>query len=690
MATNEMLYYPYIISPKVYQTRKQIEEANQQKAQNFHEYISGKLKSEVSDFGYVNEKTADAMYMDSQRPNLLFNHTDMGADGRWVPLRPPAQPEPTNTPFRSLATQDIYDYALDAMIATRNDMNKSNPYVLQMVQDRLNNINTIQKLISTSNKPSISDLVAKQFVTGIPKEDLAVESMTTESGADAEKPKPVVTSEDVASSSTDVPKDEKKSPEIDLKVKFFTRPLQKTDLIEFNPKNPLFIITALSDVFRIVVVNTLYNKDDAVVTFRLENDTEEYNMNLDVDEDTLVILKPTSSNFENEVVEVEIKNFKISEKSRDVLLSGFPIKGGDEYSKRDFEIDETEEEKISFTVKNITESLSIGDYVYRMRKNGNDDEIFLITGYSAESDKYALNTTKGANRISFSSLQKNYKLVTTMVGEMIIGNIRLIRKLSEEQRDAFLSKYDRSLARGKGVVDFVKSLFSKNIPLHLRSFLKRFGSFPITGIMLQKEPVNKTISTLLNVLSLGKLQENLDRKNYDDLFHLSMILTIKTGPDSFITARLEKNERLLISQKNASKSKSSEMKTLSVPMDGKTLTLQDMMRNAIEKFGMHRIVTYDAKKFNCQNFIHDLLSANSLMNPELDAFIIQDTGSIFSELGYIARIARNITNLGAIADSAVRGGAVKFETYPVVSVSKHPRDTRVPRKKGKGKERNSR
>jgi len=91
-----------------------------------------------------------------------------------------------------------------------------------------------------------------------------------------------------------------------------------------------------------------------------------------------------------------------------------------------------------------------------------------------------------------------------------------------------------------------------------------------------------------------------------------------------------------------------------VQMNG-AITVNDLLNGAkqIQGDNFHK---YDAFGNNCQDFVRSMLLSNGLLTPELQEFIKQNITQAISELPHwTGKIARGITDLGAIANVALEG-----------------------------------
>lgn len=183
------------------------------------------------------------------------------------------------------------------------------------------------------------------------------------------------------------------------------------------------------------------------------------------------------------------------------------------------------------------------------------------------------------------------------------------------------------------------SRLSKNV----RTIMEKVGDMPITNIKIVRSPVKSAVQQLLNIASFGEYQKELDKKPYDTIYHLALVLTIDNKE-----LVVEKNAQISMSYK---KVKGEEMHVVK----DKPLTLNEMMANT-EKMMGDRFLPYDAEHNNCQGFVSAMMRSNGLMTPEYSSFITQDVCKLIPRK--TKGLVDKVTDLGARIDSVVSGGSV--------------------------------
>jgi hypothetical protein len=176
-------------------------------------------------------------------------------------------------------------------------------------------------------------------------------------------------------------------------------------------------------------------------------------------------------------------------------------------------------------------------------------------------------------------------------------------------------------------------------PKSIQDLIDKYGNTPINEIGIYRDPINKAVSTVLNILSLGTFKKAQKKLGYSDMFHLYMV--INPGKDNI---RIERNEIPMGSIKAPSTDK--DQQSMNVPDIPAGLTFGELMKNTADKVGYDKLNLYDVQNNNCQKFVIDVLQSNNLLNPALQSFIEQDSKSIFKAMpAYVKTVADLATNV---------------------------------------------
>lgn len=178
----------------------------------------------------------------------------------------------------------------------------------------------------------------------------------------------------------------------------------------------------------------------------------------------------------------------------------------------------------------------------------------------------------------------------------------------------------------------------------LDNLLLKHGTEEISHIMVGRQPIQGALKTFLNILTLGGLEKAQRSLSYDQLFHLYMNISTKSGN----TFSVEKNEVIKVSPP-ISRANSEYVNVFHSPTPSSPApTLNEFFGRTIAKYGLNDVVTYRAFSTNCQDFIIKCLSANNMLTDQAKKFILQDTKTILSHVpSYSEKAANFLTDLGA-------------------------------------------
>lgn len=186
---------------------------------------------------------------------------------------------------------------------------------------------------------------------------------------------------------------------------------------------------------------------------------------------------------------------------------------------------------------------------------------------------------------------------------------------------------------GEGVVDFILN----REPVSVKLFMYVHGKEPIHSIQIVRVPVNGMIQRLANWISKGELEKYKTELNYDDFFHLYLVIN-----DQY---RLERNETVTIFKDSSFRSVSPSNKMRVEISRLRARTLKELLNNAAERYGK-TFWRYNIKTLNCQVFCKQVLTSNNVWTSQAENFTIQDTGKLISS--DLAKKLTVITDLGGL------------------------------------------
>jgi len=278
------------------------------------------------------------------------------------------------------------------------------------------------------------------------------------------------------------------------------------------------------------------------------------------------------------------------------------------------------------------------------------------------------------------------KLYATLTNERL--KQKAIRKGTYKPNNMETQNYENeiSLMEGTGVFDNIKKVANKVVnkvskvgkqvgkfaekvinpdafmPPSVKDIMNNHGQEIITSITLRRNPVSHLITGAMNAVSLGSFQKKLDQQPYDELFHLAML--VQSANTRFL---LEKVERVNVS---SSIGNPDGLETLSCPLNGKEITVFDLINNTKEQMGKTQFLDYDPVSNNCQVFLMNVLDANGLLNAENKEWVKQDTEVLFKNNKVLAKVSKKLTDIGASVNVLMKGGEIdnkntsKNKIYP--------------------------
>ena len=181
------------------------------------------------------------------------------------------------------------------------------------------------------------------------------------------------------------------------------------------------------------------------------------------------------------------------------------------------------------------------------------------------------------------------------------------------------------------------------LPPTARKLLEQVGDEKITSMTLFRNPISLS--------KFAKFVGALKGTNYDDLFHLGVIINGKYLLDKQAVLHFERSGI----------PKDSE--TLQIPI-AKEITISELLEKTRKRMGDSNFSSYNAKSNNCQDFMLAVLSANGLSSPELTKFIKQNVEAVFNNLpSYAEAISNFVTGTQAVADRVIQGEGTYIHNF---------------------------
>ncbi len=301
------------------------------------------------------------------------------------------------------------------------------------------------------------------------------------------------------------------------------------------------------------------------------------------------------------------------------------------------------------------------------QKSGRDP----LSGGDVEDDREEVAKLKRRLSELESKLSKNPRadLLAHLMAEarsvrMDIHELEQNIKKSRERSDKRWNKLTEGMTDepmlGKGVLgdiygfvrDWAKVRASTKYPQSSGATLARYRYWNVVSLTVRRDPIQSLIHTAFNFITAGKWDEKRKELNYDKLFHLGLLVGLRSKRGEFITLIVEKNERISIAP---AKRQDRDTEFLALPPPLPPPTFGKFMANAEAAYP--DFFKYDAFRANCQDFVLTLLNANGMLTPTAEAFIKQNTDELLRSMpGYVSPLAKAITDLGAMGNVIVEGG----------------------------------
>ncbi len=202
-------------------------------------------------------------------------------------------------------------------------------------------------------------------------------------------------------------------------------------------------------------------------------------------------------------------------------------------------------------------------------------------------------------------------------------------------------------------------------PPQWRNFINQYGNAEIKNLFVFKQPIQRILTDIFNIISFGKLNQAKTKYGYDELVHTFFIFDTSMG-----VILMEKNQVLnihLLTQEEINKLK--EIPNIQIDTNRK-ISHQDFLRDPVftlnvfiekgKKYMDQDFVHYNMRTNNCQVFIRDMLIGNDLWEPRYMDFVIQNANEIFNELPQLYNdLVNGLTNSAAFFDYLIYGKALR-------------------------------
>lgn len=187
---------------------------------------------------------------------------------------------------------------------------------------------------------------------------------------------------------------------------------------------------------------------------------------------------------------------------------------------------------------------------------------------------------------------------------------------------------------------------SERFTSKVESILQKVGNEQINSIVICRHPIPSMIQKALEIVSLKELE-------YDKLFHLFVLINGHILLEKNSVINMQINPKL-----------NGDMEHMTAP-DPPNTTINQFIERCLHQMGPQKFFSYSAYDNNCQNFQLHLLSANHILNPDLENFIKQNTESIFASNPTLRKLANNITDIDGRAHEIMGGEITDENSNPV-------------------------
>jgi len=157
--------------------------------------------------------------------------------------------------------------------------------------------------------------------------------------------------------------------------------------------------------------------------------------------------------------------------------------------------------------------------------------------------------------------------------------------------------------------------------------LQLYSAQPVTELVIHRKPIPSVMNTLLNIISVGKWNTERNKNNQlNTLYHLTLECTLADGTKVFC----QKNERIEITTCYIP---TLQTEFCHVPFNGKTFTLNEMLKKTNELMGDSKYFLFSPMDNNCQVYIKNILTAMDLYSETVDKFVFQNVDEVAATFG---------------------------------------------------------
>ena len=233
-------------------------------------------------------------------------------------------------------------------------------------------------------------------------------------------------------------------------------------------------------------------------------------------------------------------------------------------------------------------------------------------------------------------------------------------ELLEQYPELADGSYDPDTEVGSGLAEFFNRFNKKQDFNNISTeCLRKYGNCRIKSIVVARRPIMKILDHIINAISLGKWAELKKKYNYDDLFHLGILINLDDNGRNKIL-QYEKVNAVSISEKISLVGHKVQNRQMNV---NQSITLNEAVQMTINRVGKEKYFDYSGlgrnggEPNNCQYFCKYFLETIGCWTPTIRNFTMQDLNELSREFPEYAKAIMNvITDTAQIYDNVSGAG----------------------------------
>ena len=192
-----------------------------------------------------------------------------------------------------------------------------------------------------------------------------------------------------------------------------------------------------------------------------------------------------------------------------------------------------------------------------------------------------------------------------------------------------------------------------NYPNSAKKTMATLGDLPVESAEIVRTPISAVLSKFINLLSAGKFEQASKDAGYDKLFHLQLVLNVRSTNGQMKKVAIQKTERVQVD--GSLTGVTAETEYFNINIGNKKFTPNEMLEKTRKRIGDRDFFGYDSFKNNCQNFILNLLRSEGLAGAKETKFLYQDTKAIADKIPALSKKIMNFTTDAGNVFSKVLG-----------------------------------